>query len=379
MHFCNDSHDVCACYSGETSFINKTEVDSGDDNSKPFLCSVCGKRFMQKNSLCVHESMHDGEKLYSCIQCENQLIGLHHLKKYTVLDSSTYECTECGKSCGNSRQLAVHKRNHSREKVWECDVCGKHFAHFWTLRVHNRMHTGDQPYKCHLCDRAFSQLGNLQAHVRVHAGIKPYKCPTCDKAFSQHINMKVHMRVHTGDKPYICHVCDKAFTQLGNLQMHMANHTGVKSYNIRSDHCSYCGMQFDTRHDLKRHESIHPDAKPYSCKHCSDCFRRRVQLKTHLLKSHNEGTWLACHICEKKFTLKSILKSHIRRHEGVKPYVCSDCYKCFCTSCELRSHQLIHSDVRQFCCFLCNKYFKRKYEVVHHFKRCSAKLGFGHV
>jgi len=174
-------------------------------------------------------------------------------------------------------------------------------------------------------------------------------------------------------------VCNKAFSQLGNLQMHMANHTGVKLYNIRSDHCSRCGMQFDTSHDLKCHDCIHADAKPYSCKHCSECFRRREQLKTHLLKSHNEGTWLICHICQKKFCNKSVLKSHTRRHEGVKPYVCSDCYKCFCTSAELRSHQMTHTDFRQFCCFLCDKYFKTKHAVVSHFKRCYNKLGFGHV
>jgi len=42
-----------------------------------------------------------------------------------------------------------------------------------------------------------------------------------------------------------------------------------------------------------------------------------------LLKSHNEGTWLTCHICE-KFSCSGDLKRHLRRHEGVKPYVCSN-------------------------------------------------------
>jgi len=41
------------------------------------------------------------------------------------------------------------------------------------------------------------------------------------------------------------------------------------------------------------------------------------QLKTHLLQSHNEGTWLTCDICHMKLTTKQNLKVHVQRHEAV--------------------------------------------------------------
>ena len=55
---------------------------------------------------------------------------------------------------------------------------------------------------------------------------------------------------------------------------------------------------------------------------------RTLANSRHLLKSHNEGTWLTCNICQ-KFSRSGNLNQHLLRYEGVKPYVCSQCPKCF--------------------------------------------------
>ena len=99
----------------------------------------------------------------------------------------------------------------------------------------------------------------------------------------------------------------------------------------------------------------------------------------YMLKSHNEGSWLTCNTCQKKFRNSSDGRQHLLRHEGVKPYVCSQCAKRFCTVRDLKSHQLVHSDYKQFCCGLCSKDFKHKHYVVRHFKKCSVKLRFSDV
>ena len=94
--------------------------------------------------------------------------------------------------------------------------------------------------------------------------------------------------------------------------------------------------------------------------------------ETHLLMSHNEGTWFTCDIGE--------LKQHsLRRHEGVKLYVCCECSKRFCTSAELRLHHLVHSDVKRFFFDLFDESIMHPESLVQHFKRCADNLAISSV
>jgi len=107
----------------------------------------------------------------------------------------------------------------------------------------------------------------------------------CDKAFSQSGDLNVHMRDHMGDKSFKCSLCNKSFSDFSDLQRHKCQvHSNKRLYQ-----CRYCLMLFETYVHLNCHVCIHTGAKPYSCRHCSECFTEPDQLKTHLLKSHNEG------------------------------------------------------------------------------------------
>jgi len=351
-------HDMfCLCsvyYTGEIPVEVKIEADSNDitehphdDKPRPYLCTVCDKRYTTKQGLNFHKQRHNGEQNHACPQCEKCFATRNTLRQHMNIHTDRYRCPECGKCCKSSHELTRHGKRHSGEKPFECTVCGTRFSRPDNLAKHREIHSGsraDQSFKCHLCGMVCSASGSLNVHMRVHTGDKPYKCSLCSKGFITSSHLQLHKRcIHSSRRPYDCRFCGKRFKIKGVLMQHVYAHIG---------------------------------AKPYSCRHCSESFTRPEQRRRHLLKSHNEGTWLTCHICEKKFSHSGSFNKHVLRHEGVKPYVCSECQKCFYTTSNMKSHMLTHSNVKLFCCGSCGKYFKDKAYVVKHFKTCSVRLGF---
>ena len=167
-------HCLMFASTGESSFEVKTEADSNDitehprdDKPRPYLCTVCDKRFTRKQSLNKHKRTHTGV-MYTCSHCEKVLSSQDSLYQHMNIRTSKYKCSVCGKCFGTSKHLAVHKRSHSGEKLFECTVCSKRFSTSRHLVVHSRIHSGEKPYKCHLCNKAFNQSGNLERHMRVH-------------------------------------------------------------------------------------------------------------------------------------------------------------------------------------------------------------------
>ena len=68
---------LCAYYTGESSVEVKTEADSNDitehphDNKpRPYLCTVCDKRFKGRAALWYHKlTAHSGRNSHLCTQC----------------------------------------------------------------------------------------------------------------------------------------------------------------------------------------------------------------------------------------------------------------------------------------------------------------------
>ena len=91
--------EIVVCYAGESTFEMKIEADSNDitehphdDKPRPYLCTVCDKRFTAKRSLKRHK--HNVDKLYPCTQCEKRFTTQLYLTRHMKVHSSKHKCTE---------------------------------------------------------------------------------------------------------------------------------------------------------------------------------------------------------------------------------------------------------------------------------------------
>ncbi|XP_073467730.1 LOW QUALITY PROTEIN: uncharacterized protein [Aquarana catesbeiana] len=259
---------------------------------KRFSCTECGKFFLKKSTLYIHQRSHTGVKPYSCSECGKCFSQKSNLYTHQRLHmgEKPYSCPERGKCFSQKSHIYTHQRSHTKEKSYSCPECGKGFSLKSNLNMHQRSHTGEKPYSCPECGKCFSQLSNLYTHQRSHTGEKPYSCPECGKCFSQKSSLYIHQRSHTGEKPYSCPECGKCFSAKSNLYTHQRLHTGEKPYT-----CPDPGKGFSQKSFLYTHQRSHTREKPYSCPECG-----------------------------KSFSLKSNLYMNQRSYTGEKPLSCPE-------------------------------------------------------
>ncbi|XP_026819089.1 endothelial zinc finger protein induced by tumor necrosis factor alpha-like [Rhopalosiphum maidis] len=100
-------------------------------------------------------------------------------------DKKPYPCGVCGKEFISKTALTIHQRSHTGEKPFGCYQCHRSFSQKSNLTRHLRVHTGDKPYCCHVCGKSFARKGNLTRHAQTHEDTKPnHHCGECDVKFS---------------------------------------------------------------------------------------------------------------------------------------------------------------------------------------------------
>ncbi|XP_061681127.1 zinc finger and SCAN domain-containing protein 2-like [Syngnathoides biaculeatus] len=178
---------------------NAKEPSDSKGEKKLFICSDCGKTFVNKSVLKNHMVTHTGEKRFACSVCNKRFSLKHHVNR--------------------------HMRIHTGEHPFSCSVCGKGFRDKFGLRSHMSKHTGEKPYSCPICAKGLSCNSSLRIHMRLHTEEKPFTCPVCGKGFSGSSSFSVHLRQHTGEKPFACPICSKCFSRQETLTVHIKRHT----------------------------------------------------------------------------------------------------------------------------------------------------------
>lgn len=132
------------------------------------------------------------------------------------------------------------------------------------------------------------------------------------------------------------------------LKKHIeAKHTeGSKDKEV----CSICQKTFSSKKYLKTHMKVHNVEKP-----------------TVKKDPQNEKPFL-CSECGLRFVRNDYLVIHMRRHLGVKPYKCKFCDKGFPRATDLTVHERYHTNEKTHLCNLCGKGFQRAYNLLVHMR-----------
>ncbi|KAJ6644033.1 Zinc finger protein [Pseudolycoriella hygida] len=156
------------------------------------------------------------------------------------------------------------------------------------------------------------------------------RCTICQKSFRNKRNLRRHELIHLDEKPFKCNDCGKTFTLSHNLATHKLIHSEEKPFK-----CNECGKTFTLSYNLASHKLTHSEEKPFKCDDCGMTFKRSHHLATHKL-IHSEEKPFKCNDCGMTFKRLYTLASHKLTHSDEKPFKCNDCGMTFKRSQQLK-------------------------------------------
>lgn len=238
-------------------------------------------------------------------------------------------------------------------------------------------------YECQHCPtnkrKTFKQLMNLLRHEQeVHQISKtneqPVACPKCPRRFNKIYQLLLHSRIHekTSDKHQniTCTICEQSFTNYFDR----TQHEKTSHYNSETGRwtCHKCSHDFASKMGVITHLRLHEGSKPYLCDHCSASFTRKYYLQRHMV-SHSVERPFQCDICSsnRRFACIDSLKVHIRaQHTKRDQYPCDKCDRVFSYYTDRKRHMRSHGGIeKKIVCLLCGKRFYEPKELRLHNKK----------
>lgn len=234
-------------------------------------------------------------------------------------------------------------------RVLKCDLCGFEAKHRSMQIRHRKLHLfqqeGDQ--KCLGCHKIFPNADDRIAHA--------YCCPKKDT-----VNILA------------CSYCNFMASSYLNLRNHIGSTHGKNKESYGGANfimCYICSKEV-RRCKMHGHLLKHSvaDGKPYTCAHCEKRFSSRGALKSHLVKFHFKNfANYSCHLCPLVFKGRQEYDKHLfSRHRIGKSNAvpCSICGQILANESSLNSHMNSrHKDASQkqkFECPHCEKFFFKK-------------------
>ncbi|XP_055603054.1 zinc finger protein 26-like [Uranotaenia lowii] len=258
-------------------------------------------------------------------------------------EPSIITCEGCDRKFMTQKKLQLHsaKCKACRRKLLQCSICNKIFPKMAILDKHYLdVHGLDKPYSCSECNETFKSSYGLAAHVR-------------------HIHQKVPRNLTN----FPCLICPSRLCTLSELVEHVKKTHPDEDYPFLK--CADCPKKFYTKLNLRKHVLVHTERT--TCDICGFKACDINTLRTHKDFKHSDKRKFKCETCSKAFKTISVLKVHLRTHQGIR-FPCSLCHKSFISKGLLHQHMKNYhlKDSAIFKCLLCEQTFIKSMKLTEH-------------
>ena len=116
----------------------------------------------------------------------------------------------------------------------------------------------------------------------------------------------------------------------------------IRSNKMQNDQltCFKCNKTFTTKGNLKSHMEIHTGKFSFYCEVCRKGFSNVNNYKNHM-QAH-EGIRYHCQYCSKAFVTKKSLQYHLSQHTGEYRFTCEECGEEFNDKSKFLKHVKLH-------------------------------------
>lgn len=197
----------CGCGFRHRSHFNIHLKRHDDTKAQPclkkFNCCFCEKKLNTSYQKMEHERTHTKEKPFLCKICGRRFVALPTLRRHnSTHNKSSYQCSTCLKFFKQKSSLTRHIDAHFGQSAKNalCD-CGKTFTQFASLKKHklickNQTQPVFKPFQCQICQKKFLTKSDLNRHVTTHDPTKKYKCLICSAHLKTKQTFKRHEKRH---------------------------------------------------------------------------------------------------------------------------------------------------------------------------------------